>query len=162
MCRWTNKVRRGMYCCTIADGKVKIYGEDQVLRTSTLTRDSPDRGEEQGNLSGESEMFHHLCKTHRLMMVRHETIFGQFQRNYIYRHHAEPRVKLFVPREESFPIPLRYIDVTRATSKTFDVMLECRIDDIGTSKKTRIQKMRGRVSHGSPSPEGYAWFGVGG
>ena len=49
--------------------------------------------------------------------------------NYIYRHHVEPRVKLYIPREESFPIPLRYVDVTRATSTTLDVMLERRIDD---------------------------------
>ena len=37
--------------------------------------------------------------------------------------------EIYVPREESFPIPLRYIDVTRATSATLDVMLECRMDD---------------------------------
>ena len=34
---------------------------------------------------------------------------------FIYRHHVVPRVKLYVPREESFPIPLMYIDVTRTT-----------------------------------------------
>ena len=34
-----------------------------------------------------------------------------------------------MPREESFPIPRRYIDVTRATSTTLDVMFERRIDD---------------------------------
>ena len=39
----------------VADGTVKIFGEDQDLRTSTLIRDSPDRGEEQGNLLEESE-----------------------------------------------------------------------------------------------------------
>ena len=39
----------------IADGKVKLSGGDQVLRTSTLIRDRPDRGEEQGNLQGESD-----------------------------------------------------------------------------------------------------------
>ena len=33
----------------IADGTVKISGGDQVLRTSTLMRDRPDRGEEQSN-----------------------------------------------------------------------------------------------------------------
>ena len=33
----------------IADGTVKLSGGDQVLRTSTLIRDRPDRGEEQGN-----------------------------------------------------------------------------------------------------------------
>ena len=39
----------------IADGTVKISGGDQDLRTSTLIRDSPDRGEEHDNLRGESE-----------------------------------------------------------------------------------------------------------
>ena len=29
--------------------------------------------------------------------------------NFIYRHHVGPRVKLYSPRQESFPIPLRYI-----------------------------------------------------
>ena len=31
--------------------------------------------------------------------------------SFIYRHHVEPRVKPYSPREESFPIPLKYIDV---------------------------------------------------
>ena len=48
--------------------------------------------------------------------------------DFIYRHHVEPRVKLHMSREESFPIPLRYIDVTRATNTTLDVLLEL-IDD---------------------------------
>ena len=49
--------------------------------------------------------------------------------NFIYRHHAEPRVKLFSPREESFHIPLKYIDVSRTTHTNLDVMQERRIDD---------------------------------
>ena len=36
------------------------------------------------------------------------TITGEF----IHRHHVEPRVKLYMPKEESFLIPLKYIDVT--------------------------------------------------
>ena len=39
----------------IADGTVKLSGGDQDLRTSTLIRDRPDRGEEQGNHQGESD-----------------------------------------------------------------------------------------------------------
>ena len=39
----------------VADGTVRISGGDQDLRTSTLIRDSPDRGEEQGNLHGKSD-----------------------------------------------------------------------------------------------------------
>ena len=45
------------------------------------------------------------------------------------RHHVEPRVKLYSPREESFPIPLKYIDVSRTTHTNLDVKQEKRIDD---------------------------------
>ena len=46
-----------------------------------------------------------------------------------HRHHVEPRVKLYSPREESFSIPLKYIDVTRTTHTNLDVKQEKRIDD---------------------------------
>ena len=49
--------------------------------------------------------------------------------NFIYRHHVEPRVKLYSPREESFPIPLKYIDVSRTSHTNLDVKQEKRIDD---------------------------------
>ena len=49
--------------------------------------------------------------------------------SFIYHHHVEPTVKLYSPREESFPIPLKYIDVTRTTHTNLDVKLEKRIDD---------------------------------
>ena len=49
--------------------------------------------------------------------------------NFIYHHHVEPRVKLYSPREESFPIPLKYIDLSRATHTNLDVKQEKRIDD---------------------------------
>ena len=39
-------------------------------------------------------------------------------------HHVEPRVKLYMPKEESFPIPMKYIDVTRTTHTSLDVLLE--------------------------------------
>ena len=49
--------------------------------------------------------------------------------NFIYRHHVELRVKLYSPREESFPTSLKYIDVTRTTHTNLDVKQEKRIDD---------------------------------
>ena len=49
--------------------------------------------------------------------------------NFIYRHHVEPRVKLYSPREDSFPIPLKYIDVSRTTHTNLDVKEEKRTDD---------------------------------
>ena len=50
-------------------------------------------------------------------------------RNFIFRHHVEPRVKLYSPREESFSTPLKYIDVSRTTHTNLDVKQEKRIDD---------------------------------
>ena len=97
----------------IADGTVKLSGGDQVLRTSTLIRDRPDRGEEQGNLQGESDG---SSSTPQIDSSWYDSDarndFCSISGIFIDRHHVEPRVKLYVPREESFPIPLKYIDVT--------------------------------------------------
>ena len=45
------------------------------------------------------------------------------------RHQVEPRVKLYSPRGESFPIPLKHIDVSRTTHTNLDVKQEKCIDD---------------------------------
>ena len=74
-------------------------------------------------------------KANRESLNRHETNddaearkdFWSIQGDFIYRHHIEPRVQLFVPKE-TFPIPLKYIDVTRATHTNLDVLQEKRID----------------------------------
>ena len=57
--------------------------------------------------------------------------FWSIEGSYIYRHHVEPRVQLHVPNEETFPIPLKYIDVTSATYTNLDVLQEKRTDDFG-------------------------------
>ena len=49
--------------------------------------------------------------------------------NFIFRRHVEPRVKLYSPREELLPIPLKDIDVSRTTRTNLDVKQEKRIDD---------------------------------
>ena len=41
----------------------------------------------------------------------------------------ESRVKLYLPREGSVPIPLKCIDVARTTHTNLDVKQEKRIDD---------------------------------
>ena len=55
--------------------------------------------------------------------------FWSMSGNFKNRHHVEPRVKLYSPREESFPIPLKYIDVSRTAHTNLDVKQEKRIDD---------------------------------
>ena len=96
------------------------------------------------------------------MMVKQETISGPFSGNYIYRHHVEARVKLYVPREESFPIPPRYTDVARATSTMLVEMLERRIDDCWNTEGNRDLSdswtgfTRFTILYEKP-PDGYTW-----
>ena len=111
----------------VADGRIKLRG-DQELRTSTLIRKHPSRGER--DFLGESE-----GSPPSPPQDSHpdagEAIndFWSMSGNFIYRHHVEPRVKLYSPREESFPIPMKYIAVSRTTHTNLDVMQESRIDD---------------------------------
>ena len=49
-----------------------------------------------------------------------------------------PAVKLYMPEEESFPIPMKYIDVTRTTHTSLDVLLEKQIDDYWNVDGERI------------------------
>ena len=67
--------------------------------------------------------------------------------NFIYRHHVEPRVKLYSPREESFPIPLKYIDVSRTTHTNLDVKRSASMI-IGTSMDQETCLILGQVSLG--------------
>ena len=47
--------QKGEFTFPIADGRIKTPGEDQALRTSTLIRPRPNRGEGHIDFLGESE-----------------------------------------------------------------------------------------------------------
>ena len=113
-----------------ADGRINLSGGDQELRTPTLMRDHPHRGESRRDFLGGSEGSPPPPPQDSLPDAG-EAIndFWSMARNFIYCHHIEPRVKLYSPREESFPIPLKYIDVSRTTRTNLDVVQERRIDD---------------------------------
>ena len=87
------------------------------------------RGESHVDLLGESEGS--LPAPHDSFPDAGEAMndFWSMSGNFIYRHHVEPRVKLYSPREESFPIPLKYMDISRTTHTNLDVKQEKRIDD---------------------------------
>ena len=90
--------------------------------------------------------------------------FSSMSGSFIHRHHVEPRVKLYSPREESFRIPLKYIDVSRTTHTNLDVKQEKRIDDYwnvdgsrdlsdpwtGFTQFTLLEEK---------TPDGYMWSG---
>ena len=100
----------------VADGTVKVPGGDRSLRPSTLIRDLPERGEEQEVFRGESDELpspNPLQDDSTLVNVEAKNDFWSLTGDFMYRNHVGPRVKLHSPREESFPIPLKYIDVSR-------------------------------------------------
>ena len=113
----------------IADGRIKTPGGDQDLKTSTLTRQRSIQGDSHIDFLGESEGS--FPQPHDSLPVAGEAMndFRSMSGSLIYRHHVDPRVKLYSSREESFPIPLKYIDVTRTTHTNLDVKQEKRIDD---------------------------------
>ena len=114
-----------------ADGTVKPSGGDQVLRTSTLIWDRPERGEEREVFRGESDGLSSptpLQDDSPRDDAEAKNDIWSTMGDFVYRHHVEPRVKLYMPKEESFLIPLKYIDVTRNTDTSLDVLLEKNID----------------------------------
>ena len=120
---------KGEFIFPVADGRIKLPGEDQDLRTSTLIRQRSIRGESHFDFLGESKGS--LPPPHDSFLDAGKAIndFWSMSGNFIYRHHVDPRVKLYSPREESFPIALKSNDVSRTTQTNLDVKQEERIDD---------------------------------
>ena len=158
--------KQGEFIFPIADGRIKTRGGDQELRTSTLVRHRPFQGEGHVDFLGESEGS--LPQPHDSFPDAGEAIndFWSMSGNFIYRHHVEPRVKFYSPREESFPIPLKYIDVARSTHTDLDVMQEKSIDDYRNvdsdrnmsdswTKFHKIQLIERKASQGICGPGGH-------
>ena len=149
-----------------ADGRITLSGGDQELRTPTLIREHPIRGEGHVDFLGESEGS--LPPPQDSLPDAGEAInnFWFMSGNFIYRHHVEPRGKLYSPREESFRIPLKYIDVSRTTRTNLDVQKERRIDDYWNFDGSRdlSDSWTGFTQFTlleEKPPDGYMWSGEG-
>ena len=156
--------KQGEFIFPIADGRIKTPGEDQELRTSKLVRHRAIQGESNIDFLGESEGS--LPQPQDSFPVAGEAIndFWSMSGSFIYLHHVEPRVKLYSPREESFPIPLKYIDVSRTTHTNLDVKQEKRIDDYWNIDGSRdlSDPWTGFTQFtllDEKAPDGYIWSG---
>ena len=129
--------KQGEFIFPIADGRIKTPEGDQELRTSTLIRPRPIQGEGHVDFLGESEGS--LPQPQDSFPDAGEAIndFWSMSGSFIYRHYVEPRVKLYSPREESFPKPPKYIDVFGTTHTNLDVKQEKRIDDYWNIDRSR-------------------------
>ena len=139
--------KQGEFIFPAADGRIKTLGGDQELRTSTLVRHRPIQGESTIDFLGESEGS--LPQPQDSLPDAGEAMndFCSMSGSFIYRHHDEPRVKLYSPREESFPIPLKYIDVSRTTHTNLDVKQENASMIIGILMGLETCRILGQVSH---------------
>ena len=122
------KPQRGEYCKSpVEDGAVKWCGRDQEFWEPTLRREQLVGSEE---LQGEPEGFQPTESKDDAEAWRH---FLSTQGVFIYRHLIEPRVQLKMPKEETFPIPLKYIDIVigylhisgRVARETYRWLLKC-------------------------------------
>ena len=129
-----------------------------------MIRPRPIQGEGHVDFLGESEGS--VPPPHDSLPDAGEAIHDFWSRSgsFIYRHHVEPRVKLYLPTEESFPIPLKYIDVTRTTHTNLDVKQEKRIDDYWNIDVSRDLSDPWTVFTqftilDEKAPDGYTWSG---
>ena len=103
--------KQGEFIFPIADGRIITPGGDQDLIQGESNIDF--LGESEGSLPQPQDSFPDAGEA--------INDFWSMSGSFIYRHHVEPRVKLYSPREESFPISLKYIDVSRTTHTNLDV-----------------------------------------
>ena len=119
--------RNGECVFLVADGTAKLSGRDNEFQEPTPRREQCARSE---SLSGDS---HGVAEESQPAEQEDEAEarkdFWSLRSDFIYRHHIEPRVQLYVPKEETFSIPLKYIDVARSTHTDLDIAQEKRIDD---------------------------------
>ena len=155
--------RSGNFMFPKSDGTLKIYGREQRLRTSTLTRERTEQGEEQEILQGRSEELDSPTQLQDDLSRDNEEAKNDFLSitgEFIHRHHVVLRVKLYVPKEESFPFPLQHIDVTRTSYTSLDVMLEKILKITGAWMEKKSDAWTGLarfVLMKERPPEGFSW-----
>ena len=88
-----------IFILQVADGTIKFSAGDQDLRTSTLIRDHPIRGEDHQDFLGESEGSPPHLQDSLPDAGEARNDLWSMSGDFINRHHVEPRVKRHTPRE---------------------------------------------------------------
>ena len=139
-----------------------MSGRDYELRVPTLRREPTVRSEDlSGELQGNTEESRPADPTDDAE-ARNDS--WSIQGDFIHRHHNEPRVQLYVPKDETFPIHLKYIDVTRSTHTDLDVLQEKKIDGYWNIDSTKLlsDSTRGFTKFTllkEKPPNGFTWSG---
>ena len=123
--------KTGEFAFLVSDGSAKLSGWEYDFQEPTLWRESTVRRE---NLSGESRGDTEEFNLKNQKMTRKSKMtFGLFEVISFIVILLNPEFQFSEPKEESFPIPLKFFDVTRSTLSDLDVakntnrrLLECR------------------------------------
>ena len=134
----------GKFFFPIADGRIKFAGGDQELRTPTLIREHPNRGESRRDFLGESELS--SSTTSRLtfrMPVERLMIFGPCQETSYTAITLNPESN-FTRREKNHsPIPPTYPEL----HERFWMLCKKAVSTaIGISMDQEICRILGQVS----------------
>ena len=86
---------KGKFIFPVADGRIKLFGGDLELRTSTLVRHRPIQGESEGSLPPPQDSFPDAGEA--------VNDFWSISRDFIHRHHVEPRVELLLAERRIIP-----------------------------------------------------------
>ena len=144
-----------------ADGTAKLAGRDCEFREPSLRQEFIVRSEDlSGEIQGESGESQHIGPTDD---AEARADVWLVQGDFVC-HHTEPRVQLYVPKEETFPVPLKDIGVTWSTHTDPDVMQEKRFDDYWSvdSNRSLSDSWRGFTQFTllkEKPPKGYMWHG---
>ena len=139
--------KQGEFIFPIADGRIKLPGRDQELRTSTLIRERPIRGESQRDFLGESEGS--LPQPQDSFPDAGEAIndFSSMSGSFIYRHHVEPESN-FTRREKNHS--LFHLNTLRYPELLIRIWMSSKNDAsmiFGISMGLETCLIHGQVSH---------------
>ena len=95
----------------------RVESFDARRAPSTLREARSDSGEEESGVADVSEADRDPMKA----TEDFRSMLGEF----IYRHHVMPREQLYVPKESSFPVSSKFIDVVRHENQYGQLGREC-------------------------------------
>ena len=95
--------KQGEFIFPIADGRIKLLGGDEEVKTHPLIREHPIRGESQWDFLGESEGS--LPPLYDSFPDAGEAIndFWSMSGNFIYRHHVETQSQTLLAERRIIP-----------------------------------------------------------
>ena len=111
-----------MNCCSLISADTDQHGNEVAHVPKWITSDGTWVAGMKNRVDGDQRLV-------LFLPVKQFMIFGPCQETSNAAITLNQESKLYSPREESFPIPLKYIDVSRTTHTNLDVKQEKRIED---------------------------------